>query len=66
MKFKYAIFDMDGTLLDTMPYWRNIIPIYAKINGLEIPQLDEKLLNNAEQMETYNGIAYLKDHCKDE
>ena len=66
MKFKYELLDMDGTLLDTMPYWRNLIPIFAKINGLEAPQLDEKILNHAEQMETYDGIAYLKKISKNE
>ena len=29
MDFKYVAFDMDGTLTDTMKYWRNIVPNYV-------------------------------------
>ena len=31
MKLSGAIFDMDGTLLDSMPYWRNILPEYLQM-----------------------------------
>ena len=29
MNFSYAIFDLDGTLLDSMTYWRNNIALFA-------------------------------------
>ena len=66
MKFKYAVFDMDGTLLDTMKYWHNIFPIYAEMNGLKDPGLSEELLNKVEAMEPYEGIEYLKKHSNSE
>lgn len=36
MKFKYVAFDMDGTLLDTMMYWRIVIDEYAKERGCRL------------------------------
>ncbi len=38
-KIKYAIFDMDGTLLDTMSYWRNCVAMYARKIGCELNEL---------------------------
>ncbi|MEG2406881.1 MAG: HAD family phosphatase [Clostridiales bacterium] len=44
---KAAIFDLDGTLLDSMGMWRNVLPNYLKslniTNGKEINELVEKL-----------------------
>ncbi len=57
---KYVAFDMDGTLLDTMPYWRNIFPLYSKMQGLKIPEISEQDLLKAEEMPTYKGLAFLK------
>ncbi len=62
MKFKYAIFDMDGTLLDTMKYWRNAVTYYAEIKGLPKPQIDDETLNIAFDMPTYKGLEYLRQH----
>lgn len=36
-KFKAAIFDMDGTLLDTMYIWRHLAPEYLKRNNVTVP-----------------------------
>lgn len=33
-----CIFDADGTLLDSMPMWRDITYIYAERKGLSVPQ----------------------------
>ena len=35
--FAYAIFDMDGTLLDSMKYWRNLGRDYLLANGITPP-----------------------------
>lgn len=62
MKFKYAIFDMDGTLLDTMKYWRNSVNYYAELKGLPKPLIDDETLNIAFDMPTYKGLEYLRQH----
>jgi HAD superfamily hydrolase (TIGR01509 family) len=38
MNKKYAIFDMDGTLVDSMGYWRSLAAEFLKSQG--IPQID--------------------------
>ena len=38
MKYPYAIFDMDGTLLDSMGYWRNLGGDYLKARGINVPK----------------------------
>lgn len=35
MDKKFAIFDMDGTLIDSMPYWRGLALEYLKERGIE-------------------------------
>lgn len=44
-KIKYVMFDMDGTLLDTMAYWRNLGPDYLVTKGFAepTPELFSKL-----------------------
>lgn len=34
MKKKYCIFDMDGTLVDSMPYWDRLSPDYLEQRGI--------------------------------
>jgi len=38
MDFRYAIFDMDGTLLDSMPGWASLGPTLLRRHGLEPPE----------------------------
>lgn len=35
MDKKFAIFDLDGTLVDSMPYWKNLSPEYLHSKGIE-------------------------------
>ncbi len=56
----FYVFDMDGTLLDTMPYWRNIFPLYADLHGLKIPEIKAEDILKAEEMPTYKGLEFLK------
>ena len=35
MDFQYAIFDMDGTLLDSIPYWDRLVPRYLQEYGVQ-------------------------------
>ncbi len=65
MKFKYAIFDMDGTLLDTMKYWRDSVGYYAEIKGLPKPQISDDILDVAFDMPTNDGLKYLRQHSSD-
>ncbi len=66
MKFKYAVFDMDGTLLDTMDYWRNIVEYYAEMNNLPKPNLSAEDAVVASHLPTYQKIKFLKERYPDE
>ncbi len=35
MRFRYAIFDMDGTLLDSIHYWDRLVPQFLRECGVE-------------------------------
>ena len=53
-----AIFDMDGTLLDTMPIWEHASEQYLKSHGIE-PQ--EKLSEVLFSMSMQQGASYVKE-----
>lgn len=57
---KFAIFDMDGTLLDSMSYWRNVLPLCAELHGLDMPEINEEHLHKAEEMPVYEGLMFLR------
>lgn len=44
MSIKGAIFDMDGTLLDSMHVWIDIAPRYLKTKGITVSEEQRKLL----------------------
>lgn len=44
MEFQYMIFDMDGTLLDSIPYWERLARNYMEDLHVTVPDdLDERL-----------------------
>lgn len=45
LEFKYAIFDMDGTLIDSLHAWRNAASECAKLRGAKLPdELVERMM----------------------
>ena len=44
----YAIFDMDGTLVDSMPYWKNLASEYLKSKG--VTQIPSDILEKIKTM----------------
>lgn len=59
--FEYAMFDMDGTLIDTMEYWRNSVIEYATRRGY---QFEQSLLDEIRKMSCNSGIEYCRDVFK--
>lgn len=57
-KIEGAIFDMDGTLMDTMPIWENISERYLANRGIAAKEnLSERLFS----MSMQQGAAYVKE-----
>ena len=54
-KFTCAIFDMDGTILNSMYYWRNLGRNYLISKGFEIP---DDLYQRLEKLSTVQGSEY--------
>ncbi len=58
---KGAIFDVDGTILDTMPMWDGVGELYLKKKGIEAqPDLSEALF----KMTVTEGASYMKETYK--
>ena len=56
---KAAIFDMDGTLLDSMRVWRSVNLNFLREQGVDpTPQQEEDMLNLSGMM----AIGYVKEH----
>ena len=46
MKIKGAIFDLDGTLLDSMPFWENLGSEYLKTKGIDPEKYQQNIKDN--------------------
>ncbi len=65
MRFKYAVFDMDGTLLDTMDCWRNVVRFYAEMKGLPMPNVSAEDAVASSHLTTFKKIQFLKERYND-
>lgn len=59
---KYAIFDMDGTLLESMQYWRTIVLDLLEHYGIKI---EESLKKEVVYYNFSHAIAFLKEKTGD-
>jgi len=60
LRLQSAIFDMDGTLLDSMGMWRTLGSVLAKNHGAEAPaDLDRQVAS----LGLWEGTAYCKEVC---
>ena len=60
MRLQSAIFDMDGTLLDSMGMWRTLASVLARNHGKEAPEdLDRRVAS----LGLWEGTAYCKEVC---
>lgn len=73
MNKKYAIFDMDGTLIDSMVYWRNLGREYLALHGVteNIDAIIEQIkpmtmTESAEVFRTTFSLAGTKESIEDE
>ena len=58
MRLQSAIFDMDGTLLDSMPIWKDLGSGMLRDMGIEpAPELEEKM----KVLSLRDGVAYCKE-----
>lgn len=51
-KYKYAIFDMDGTIIDSMPAWKNLGRDYLKGKGVKAPENLNEIIDAMSMIES--------------
>lgn len=60
--YKAAVFDIDGTLIDSMPIWEDLDADYLKTQGVELTEQEKQDLNEALwPMTVEEGIQHLKE-----
>lgn len=60
MRLQSAIFDMDGTLLDSMGMWRTLASVLVRNHGGQAPEgLDRRVAS----LGLWEGTAYCKEAC---
>ena len=60
MRLQSAIFDMDGTLLDSMPTWRELGPTFLKEAGITATPEQDRMLHILADCDV---IPYLREVC---
>ena len=60
MKIKGAIFDLDGTILDSMEVWDKALVTFLNNNG---KVADESNNKDLEPLSMTEGVEYLKEKC---
>ena len=61
-KYNAAIFDIDGTLIDSMPIWEDLDADFLKTQGIELSEHEKHELNETMwSMTVDEGIRYLKE-----
>ena len=60
MRLQSAIFDMDGTLLDSMPTWRELGPSFLREAGIEAAPEQLRALRT---MTDHEVVPYLRESC---
>lgn len=60
MRLQGAIFDMDGTLLDSMPTWRELGPSFLREAGI---QATPEQLHMLRTMTDHEVVPYLRESC---
>jgi len=63
MNFGYAIFDLDGTIFDSMYYWRTVAVYALEKNGFHVP---EDLAERSKHMLVYEAFNLLCTELKTE
>lgn len=53
---RFAIFDFDGTIIDSMPMWRNMGNIFLKENGFPPLKYQKKLQNDTWEVDFLNEV----------